>query len=137
MGQVSKNPDVDNFQKLQITIHKAKNLKNHDLVGKSDPYVVINSGKQEFKSNVVKNSLNPEWNWTTDILIDRSNPEINLSVYDSDKFGKDDLMGAFNLQKDHTDLFKTKGATWKKFDAGKEGEILISCKLTDEMKFDI
>merc|ERR1712106_403276 len=114
--------------KLQLTLHKARNLKNLDIVGKSDPYVVIKSGKQELKSSTQKNTLNPEWNWTTDVLIDESDPEMAIYVYDSDKFGKDDLMGALTLKKHQIKEFETKGTTWMKFDDGKQGEILISCK---------
>ena len=37
-----------------------------DILGKSDPFVTIRngSGKEKFRSKVIYNSLNPEWNET-------------------------------------------------------------------------
>lgn len=38
------------------------NLMGGMVKGKSDPYAKINVGEVSFKSNVVKENLNPVWN---------------------------------------------------------------------------
>jgi len=82
---------------LKLKVIKAKNLKNMDLVGKSDPYVNIQYGKKVLKSKKKKNTLNPEWNWETEIELDEHEPGLLLTIFDSDKFGKDDKMGSLEI----------------------------------------
>ena len=51
---------------LRIHLLEAQNLVAKDNImmmkGKSDPYVKINIGAVAFKSNVIKENLNPTWN---------------------------------------------------------------------------
>eukprot|EP00493_Phyllostaurus_siculus_P023292 UN23628 len=46
---------------LSVTIPYANNLKNADLLDKSDPFVVVSYKSVSHKSKVVTNSLNPRW----------------------------------------------------------------------------
>jgi Ca2+-dependent lipid-binding protein len=50
---------------LDIKLIEGKNLKKTDLVGKTDPFVVmyVRQTKDKMKSSTIKkNSLNPVWN---------------------------------------------------------------------------
>merc|ERR1711974_85513 len=44
-----------------LYIHKARNLENKDILGKSDPYIHVRFGSKEARSSTVDNTLNPEW----------------------------------------------------------------------------
>merc|ERR1719495_2108215 len=46
---------------LHVDVVKAKNLVKADIIGKSDPYVVLQYGNQTDKTPVIKNTLNPQW----------------------------------------------------------------------------
>ncbi len=48
---------------------KARNLIKADLMGKSDPYAVLKFGKQKEKTNTIKNTLEPQWDFTTDFKV--------------------------------------------------------------------
>merc|ERR1712002_1337998 len=81
------------FGHLTLTIHNGVNLMNTELIGKSDPYVVIEHGGQNFRSKTVKNSQNPIWDFVVDTDIKKESAEnIKVSVFDED-IGKDDPMG--------------------------------------------
>ena len=49
---------------------KAKNLIKSELIGKSDPYAVLKYGDQSDKTNIVKNSLNPQWDHSSNFDMD-------------------------------------------------------------------
>lgn len=55
--------------KLTVTIVRANDLKNMELIGKSDPYVVLHIRPLfKVKTKVVDNNLNPVWNQTFDLI---------------------------------------------------------------------
>merc|ERR1712106_518735 len=111
---------------IRLNIQKARDLKNLDIVGKSDPYVVIKCGDQKSKSKKRKNTLNPEWNFSTDISLNGPDNSIFLEIFDKDKIGKDESMGSRTIDNDTLHLLRTKGATWLKLDDNTPGEVLIS-----------
>ncbi|KAI8819782.1 C2 domain-containing protein [Chytriomyces cf. hyalinus JEL632] len=87
---------------LKLTIHEAKKLKNLELAGTSDPYVVVKIGGVEVaRTKVIDSSLNPYWGQTLFVPIMSStlefdNPTANndildLEVYDSNT---QQMMGA-------------------------------------------
>ena len=45
--------------RLKVLIVKAQGLKASDFMAKSDPYVILRLGRQEKKTSVVKQHLNP------------------------------------------------------------------------------
>ncbi|KAI9340576.1 hypothetical protein BDR26DRAFT_353408 [Obelidium mucronatum] len=50
---------------LKVTFHEAKGLKNRELAGISDPYVLIRlGGKEVARTKTIGNSLNPYWGQT-------------------------------------------------------------------------
>uniref|UniRef100_A0A5B7BDH5 Putative ADP-ribosylation factor GTPase-activating protein AGD13 n=1 Tax=Davidia involucrata TaxID=16924 RepID=A0A5B7BDH5_DAVIN len=77
---------------LRVRIRRGINLAVRDAVS-SDPYVVITMGDQKFKTRVVKNNCNPEWNDELTLSVKDPNIPIKLTVYDKDTFSVDDKMG--------------------------------------------
>ncbi|KAI1318055.1 hypothetical protein EDD11_007289 [Mortierella claussenii] len=80
---------------VQFTIYNARDLKNTELVGSSDPYAKIRLGNRpELASTAVKkNTLNPIWNETNIILINNLNEVVCIEIFDKDKVGKDRSLG--------------------------------------------
>lgn len=57
--------------KLSIVVVKANALKNMEMIGKSDPYVVLYVRPMfKVKTKVVNNNLNPVWNETFELIAD-------------------------------------------------------------------
>lgn len=55
---------------LHVDLVKAQNLIKTDMIGKSDPYAVLKYGDQKDKTNVVKNTQNPQWDHSSDFTMD-------------------------------------------------------------------
>nr|CAJ2476277.1 unnamed protein product [Leishmania braziliensis] len=89
-----------------------RNLKKMDLFGKSDPYFILSrllpSGQRStvYKSEVIKNSLNPKWRPTPPMdLVDLCggdvvSPCIHFECFDQD-LGTDEPMGSFVITGEH------------------------------------
>ena len=57
--------------KLTLTVVKANDLKNMEMIGKSDPYVVVHIRPLfKVKTKVVDNNLNPVWNQTFELIVE-------------------------------------------------------------------
>ncbi|KAG0347914.1 hypothetical protein BG004_006563 [Podila humilis] len=84
---------------IQFTVYNAKDLKNTELVGNSDPYVKIRLGNRpELASTAVKeDTLNPVWNETNTILINNLNEVICMEILDKDNLRKDRPLGQANF----------------------------------------
>ncbi|KAL0407624.1 UNVERIFIED_CONTAM: Synaptotagmin-4 [Sesamum radiatum] len=79
---------------LSVTVISAENLPAKDLLGKSDPFVVLTMKKseQKYKTRVLNDTLNPVWNQTFDFVVEDGLHELLiLEVYDHDTFGKDKM----------------------------------------------
>ncbi|XP_043701947.1 protein C2-DOMAIN ABA-RELATED 4-like [Telopea speciosissima] len=77
---------------LRIHIQRGVNLAVRD-VRSSDPYVVIKMGQQKVKTRVMKKNVNPEWNEELTVSVQEPILPVKLTVYDHDRFSKDDKMG--------------------------------------------
>ncbi|KAK8940118.1 Synaptotagmin-5 [Platanthera guangdongensis] len=87
-----KKKDVIVRGVLSVTVISAEDLPVMDVMGKSDPFVVLTLKKTEAKNKtrVVNDSLNPTWNQTFDFVVeDGLHDMLILEVYDHDTFGKD------------------------------------------------
>ncbi|KAF9990464.1 hypothetical protein BGZ75_001644 [Mortierella antarctica] len=84
---------------VQFTIYNAKDLKNTELVGNSDPYVKIRLGNRpELAHTAVKeDTLNPVWNETNIILINNLNEVVCMELFDKDNVRKDRPLGQANF----------------------------------------
>ncbi|KAG5191948.1 calcium-activated chloride channel-domain-containing protein [Tribonema minus] len=79
---------------LQLEVVGADNLRKADLMGKSDPYVVIKLGEEENKTSVINSNLNPRWGEKFDILVhDKASQVVTFDVYDEDLADNDDHLG--------------------------------------------
>ncbi|KAJ9680852.1 hypothetical protein PVL29_019997 [Vitis rotundifolia] len=72
--------------KLTLTIVKANDLKNMEMIGKSDPYVVVYIRPLfKIKTKVIENNLNPVWNQTFELIAeDKETQSLILEVIDKD-----------------------------------------------------
>ncbi|KAK9719096.1 Tricalbin-2, variant 2 [Basidiobolus ranarum] len=83
---------------VRLDIIEAKNLKNVEKIGKSDPYVIVSvSGRPLSRTEVIDNNLNPSWNETHYIGVRSPREVIYFDVYDFDKVGKDRLLGSTSI----------------------------------------
>eukprot|EP01089_Gocevia_fonbrunei_P001444 TRINITY_DN1132_c0_g1_i6.p1 TRINITY_DN1132_c0_g1~~TRINITY_DN1132_c0_g1_i6.p1 ORF type:complete len:324 (-),score=77.65 TRINITY_DN1132_c0_g1_i6:292-1263(-) len=81
-----------------VRVLAAKQLKAADAAGTSDPYCVLLLNNDRFKTKTIKRSLNPQWNET--FVFNSANPtdSLSISIYDWDRFGKDDPLGNVSIQ---------------------------------------
>merc|ERR1712130_594239 len=118
---------------LVVKVHGASNLVNKDLVGKSDPYVKIKFRDKVMKTPIIKNTLEPKWNYSTDLLIDSLNEkQINFEVFDED-FGKDSFVGSYSLSLDRA-INESLENDWCDLEGCKSGKIQISTTFTKSGK---
>ncbi|XP_075476582.1 calcium-dependent lipid-binding protein-like [Primulina tabacum] len=84
--------------KLTVTVIRANELKNKELIGKSDPYVVVYIRPLvKVKTKVVDNNLNPVWNQTFELIVeDKETQSLILEVFDQD-IGQDKRLGVAKL----------------------------------------
>lgn len=84
--------------KLTVTVVKANDLKNMEMIGKSDPYVVVYIRPLfKVKSKVIENNLNPVWNQTFELIAeDKETQLLILEVFDKD-IGQDKRLGITKL----------------------------------------
>ncbi|XP_073708690.1 extended synaptotagmin-1-like [Garra rufa] len=89
---------------LRIHLVEGQNLVAKDnmmggmVKGKSDPYVKIQIGGETFKSQVIKENLNPVWNEMYEVVLTQlPGQELTLEVFDRDMDMKDDFMGRLKM----------------------------------------
>ncbi|KAK1425231.1 hypothetical protein QVD17_20579 [Tagetes erecta] len=83
---------------VTLTIVKANNLKNMEMIGKSDPYVTAYIRPLEkFKTKVVDNNLNPVWNHVMQLIAEDKETQFAVfEVLDQD-IGQDKRLGIAKL----------------------------------------
>ncbi|XP_026092477.1 extended synaptotagmin-1-like [Carassius auratus] len=79
---------------LRIHLVEAQSLVAEDMgEGKSDPYVKIQVGGLAFKSQVIKENLNPVWNELYEVILTQlPGQEVEFDLYDKD-IDQDDFLG--------------------------------------------
>ncbi|KAK7340146.1 hypothetical protein VNO77_20840 [Canavalia gladiata] len=84
--------------KLRVAVMKANDLKNMEMIGKSDPYAVVYIRPLfKVKTKVIDNNLNPVWNEVFDLIAeDKETQSLILEVYDKD-IGQDKRLGVVKL----------------------------------------
>ncbi|XP_076950329.1 calcium-dependent lipid-binding protein-like [Bidens hawaiensis] len=83
---------------VTLTIVKANNLKNMEMIGKSDPYVTAYIRPLEkFKTKVIDNNLNPVWNHVLELIAEDKETQFAVfEVLDQD-IGQDKRLGIARL----------------------------------------
>merc|ERR1712083_930389 len=116
---------------VKLKVVGARKLKKSGMFGKADPYVTISYGELKFKSQVVKNNLNPEWNFDNIFTVsDKISNEILLEVYDKDTASKDDFMGKISLLR--SEITKLEQGKWIPLQGTKSGEIFVACEIVTD-----
>ncbi|KAK9143633.1 hypothetical protein Syun_013033 [Stephania yunnanensis] len=84
---------------VSVAVVKADDLKNMEMIGKSDPYVVLHIRPLfKYKTKVVDNNLNPVWNDTFDLIVeDKETQSIIFEIFDKD-VTQDKRLGIAKLQ---------------------------------------
>uniref|UniRef100_A0A0D6QWU7 C2 domain-containing protein n=1 Tax=Araucaria cunninghamii TaxID=56994 RepID=A0A0D6QWU7_ARACU len=81
--------------RLRVTVVKANSLKNMEMIGKSDPYVIVYVRVLfKMKTKVIDDNLNPEWDETFELEVeDKETQSLMLEVFDEDNIGQDKSLG--------------------------------------------
>ncbi|KAL9271534.1 Calcium-dependent lipid-binding protein-like protein, partial [Drosera capensis] len=84
--------------KLTVTVVKANELKNKEMIGKSDPYTVLHIRPLfKVKTKVIEDNLNPVWNETFELIAeDKETQSLIIEVFDKD-IGQDKKLGITKL----------------------------------------
>ena len=99
---------------------------NNDKLGKSDPYVKVRYGKEEFRSQTISNNLNPKWNYVCSFDITEPKDDyIHINCYDDD-FGKDNIQGCFSYHLGKAISEASGEPKWFDLIGCQSGSILIS-----------
>jgi len=88
-SQNKTNPpqkNIDPQGTIVVTIYEARNLSAMAKSGTSDPYCIIQStfNHQEFKTKVVKKTIQPQWNQTFKFYTSELRGHIFVKVFDKD-----------------------------------------------------
>ncbi|XP_057549713.1 protein SRC2-like [Amaranthus tricolor] len=136
------------YKTLEITLISAKDLKNVNLIGKMDPYVVVHISdepKNKQKTPVHQDGgINPSWNYTMRFTFDDSTATkpgkyLIMTLKHEQTFGSDKDLGEVLVPlKELLDGFKDPNSSQfvtyqvKRVSSGKpQGELKLSYKIMD------
>ena len=99
---------------MRFHFKSARDLKNLDTVGKSDPYArVLLSGIQKGRTVTFKNNLSPNWDEVFYVPVHAPREKLVVEVMDEENVGKDRTLGQIEVAAD--DYIKQ----------GEDGEYLV------------
>ncbi|XP_062195150.1 synaptotagmin-5-like isoform X1 [Phragmites australis] len=83
---------------LEVKLVEARDLKNKDLVGKSDPFAVLYIRplhEKTKKSKTINNDLNPIWNEHYEFVVeDISTQHLTVKIYDDEGLQPSEIIGS-------------------------------------------
>jgi Ca2+-dependent lipid-binding protein len=83
---------------MRLHFKNARDLRNVETMGKSDPYVrVLLSGIEKGRTVTFKNNLNPDWDEVIYVPMHTSREKLTLEVMDEEHLGKDRSLGHIEL----------------------------------------
>jgi Ca2+-dependent lipid-binding protein len=83
---------------IRLHFQSARDLRNLETLGKSDPYVrAMLSGVLKARTVTWKNNLNPDFDEVVYIPVHSTREKLSLEVMDEEKIGKDRLLGMVEL----------------------------------------
>ena len=83
---------------MRLHFQSARDLRNLETMGKSDPYVrVLLSGVEKGKTVTFQNNLNPDWDEVIYVPAHSTREKLTLEVMDQENLGKDRSLGLFEL----------------------------------------
>jgi Ca2+-dependent lipid-binding protein len=83
---------------IRLYFKNARDLRNVETVGKSDPYArVLLSGIQKGRTVTWKNNLNPDWDEVVYVPVHSNREKLTIEVMDEENMGKDRSLGHFDI----------------------------------------
>ncbi len=83
---------------MRLHFQSARDLRNLEALGKSDPYVhVLLSGVEKGRTVTFKNNLNPDWDEVVYVPIHSVREKLMLEVMDEENLGKDRPLGNLEI----------------------------------------
>jgi len=95
--RVEKHVPDWQLQPFTVTVYivRARALRKADMWGLSDPYIIVKvKGEEKFRTEVVEQSLNPEWNHPAQVVELTHAKDLKFDVYDKDFVGSHDFLGS-------------------------------------------
>ena len=85
---------VDPIGVMRIHLRNARNLRNLETVGKSDPYVrILLSGVEKARTVTFNSNLDPDWDEIYYVPMHSDRERLTLEVMDEENLGKDRSLG--------------------------------------------
>eukprot|EP00747_Dinoflagellata_sp_TGD_P168106 gnl/TRDRNA2_/TRDRNA2_193762_c0_seq1.p1 gnl/TRDRNA2_/TRDRNA2_193762_c0~~gnl/TRDRNA2_/TRDRNA2_193762_c0_seq1.p1 ORF type:complete len:227 (-),score=36.43 gnl/TRDRNA2_/TRDRNA2_193762_c0_seq1:82-762(-) len=81
-----------------VSIVRGNNLRNTDIVGKLDPYVVCEAGGAKVRTHTVNEDLNPVWHFDCEVEW-KDNQDVWFTIFDSDELWSE-VMHTVSLSRD-------------------------------------
>ena len=86
---------------MRVHLQNARDLRNLEALGKSDPYVhVLLSGIEKARTVIFNNDLNPNWDEVLYIPVHSPRERLTLEVMDHENVGKDRSLGHLDVNCD-------------------------------------
>lgn len=83
---------------MRVHLQSAKDLRNFETFGKSDPYVrILLSGIEKARTVTFKNDLDPEWDEVLYVPVHSPRDRLHLEVMDAETMGRDRSLGSADL----------------------------------------
>ena len=83
---------------MRFHFQNARDLRNVETMGKSDPYVrILLSGIEKGKTVTFQNNLNPDWDEVVYVPVHSTRERLTLEVMDYQNIGKDRSLGLVEL----------------------------------------
>ena len=83
---------------MRLHFANARELRNLEKMGKSDPYVrVLLSGLEKGRTVTFQNNLNPDWDEVIYVPVHSVREKLTLEVMDQENFQKDRSLGSLEL----------------------------------------
>ena len=97
-GAISGSGYVEPIGVMRLYFKNARNLRNVESIGKSDPYArVLLSGVQKGRTVTWKNNLNPDWDEVVYVPVHSDREKLTVEVMDEENVGKDRALGHFEV----------------------------------------
>jgi Ca2+-dependent lipid-binding protein len=111
-GAIAGSGYVEPIGVMRLYFKNARNLRNVESIGKSDPYArVLLSGVQKGRTVTWKNNLNPDWDEVIYVPVHSAREKLTVEVMDEENMGKDRALGHFEVGlADY--IFKDEDGNW-------------------------